>query len=130
MSREMKRHDTADPITGTAYQEDPVTGALTRADLTVFQTIRYQMKVPGANTFVGGTAVDIEKTEGAGQTAADGLPLNRGRWRYQQTDDDVDTSGGYAAELECVLANGKKVHFPSREQDNPTVTISNDIDNA
>lgn len=125
MPREMKRHDTADPITFTCRDANG------RVDLRVFSTITFQMKVAGAQQWIGGAAVNIELAEGGGGTdPTDSLPVNRGKGRYVQTDGDVDTAATYVAEVECVLANGKKVHFPSRESANETVTIGNDLDNA
>jgi hypothetical protein len=130
MPRTLKRHDTADPISGTAFDTDPTTGAKRRADLTVFQTITFQMKLPAVSEVVEGVAECVETVDGPGALQPDGLPLNRGKWRYAQVDADVDTLGGFKVELECELANGKKVHFPSKEADNETITVEADLDNA
>ena len=117
MARTMKRHDTADPITGTASDANgPV-------DLTVFETVTYQAKQDGSGTtplFEGPAIVVQEETSNV---------ADKGKWRYEQTDEDVSLSGGYKSELECVLPNGKKVHFPSA----PAVTdltINPDLDDA
>lgn len=133
MPREMKTHDTADPITGVARSTDPATGDLVRVDLTVFDSIEFQFRLPAADAVdvIGGPAVDVETVDGAGTPgllfAIDGLPENRGRFRYEQVDADVDTSGIYNTELECVLGT-KKVHFPSKEAENDTLTLGHDLD--
>jgi hypothetical protein len=135
MPRTIKRHDTADPITGTVRQTDrvigsPTFGQLIRADLTAFVTLNFQIKVEGAPTVVTGVAVNVEVADGPGANQPDGLPLNRGKFRYEQVDGDVDTTSVYDVELECILANGKKVHFPNSKVANDKLTIDDDLDNT
>ena len=121
----MKRHDTADPISGTARADGD------RIDLTIYDTVKVHMKIDGAGTYVEGVVEVLEDTLGGGGVdPEDGLPVNRGKWRYAQVDGDVDTAGVYDVELECVLSNGKKVHFPSAKADNDKLTIDEDIDDA
>ena len=115
MARTMKRHDTADPITGTASDANgPV-------DLTVFETVTYQARQePGAALIEGEVVVIQTET---------GLLADKGKWRYEQSDEDVSVAAGYKSELECVLANGKKVHFPSAASV-VDLTIVPDLDDA
>ena len=116
MPRVLKRHDTADPITGTASDENgPV-------DLTVYESVTFQAAIDGSPAVIEGEVVVIE--------AETDDEADRGKWSYEQTDADVSVAGTYDVELECVLANGKKVHFPSAEADNPQLTIDTDLDNA
>lgn len=122
MPRTMKTFDDADPITGT------VTADGTRVDLSVYETINFHFKVDGAAEFVGGEAVDVETVDGEGGTdPEDELPVTRGRFRYEQLPADIDTAATYEVELECILANGKKVHFPNRKAENDTITLDPDL---
>lgn len=107
MSRTAKRHDTLDPLTGTALD-----GAGNPIDLTAFTTVTLFATDGGANTFSGACSA----------ANADGT------WEYQQTDLDMSVIGTYDIELECVTAGGEKVHIPNEAAENPTLTIDPDID--
>ena len=109
--RTMKRHDTADPITGTASDADgPV-------DLTQFDTVTFMAKIVDGPTIF----------EGEASYVTDGTD---GKWKYEQVDADVSVANTYKCELECVRLDGKKVHFPSTEAANPELLIEPDLDNA
>jgi hypothetical protein len=128
MPRTMKTFDTADPITGVVTATDPITGVTSRADLTVYDAINFHFKVEGASVYVGGTAIDVETADGSGGIdPADGLPVNRGRFRYEQVPSDVDTAAIYNCELECILVDGRKVHFPNDKAEDDQITITNDL---
>lgn len=111
MARTIKRHDTADPITGTASVPGGPNGGT--VDLTIYTTVKFQAKGAGGTIF-GGT-VSAKNADGT--------------WTYSQVDADVSTADIYGCELECTLANGKKVHFPNEQSENPVLTIDEDIDN-
>jgi hypothetical protein len=100
-----------------------------RADLTRFETVNFHFKVDGATEFAGGEAEVVETVDGEGGTAGDGLPVNRGKFRYFQTDTDVDLADVYETELEGVMANGKKTHWPNKKSMNDKLTIDPDISN-
>lgn len=107
--RTIKRHDTADPITGIASDDNgPV-------DLTVFDVVRFQASGGETPILFGG---EVEEAN------ADGT------WVYQQTDEDVSIPGEYVCELECEMLDGKKIHFPNTASANPTLTIDADLDDA
>ena len=106
MARTAKRHDTLDPISGTALD-----GAGNPIDLTVFSSVLL-FATNGTKTFSGPLT-----TRNA-----------NGTWTYAQTDVDMDTEGEFDLELECVMASGKKVHIPSEAAENPVLTIDPDID--
>lgn len=110
-ARTMKRHDTADPITGKATSDDEPDGV----DLTVFTTVKFQAKadVDGVETLVGGAVTDAN---------ADGT------WSYDQDDTDVSGAGLYDCELECITSGGKKVHFPNKKSANPQIEVDEDLD--
>lgn len=127
MPRTLKVGDTVDPITGTARATDSATGNLVRMDLTVFESVEVHLKVAGATDGVGGVVTVLEQA-GEETDPSDGLPINRGKWSYAQTDADVDTTGVYKVELKCTLANGKVVHVPNTAGTNETVTIDPNID--
>jgi hypothetical protein len=127
MPRTLKVGDTADPITGTAKVTNPSTGQLVRADLTIYEKVEISFKIPGALDGVGGQVVVLEQ-DGEETDPADGLPVNRGKWRYDQTDTDVDTSGGYKVELKGTLSNGKVIHWPNTAAANEALTIDPNID--
>ena len=111
VARTMKRHDTADPITGTVTSTDEPGGV----DLTVFETVEFSAKatVDGIEVVVGGEVSEAN---------ADGS------WVYEQLDEDVSEAGLYECEIECTLANGKKVHFPNAKAENPQIQIDEDLD--
>lgn len=109
--RTLKTHDTADPITGTCLVgETPV-------DLTVYATVTF---------FAKATVDEIEVLVSGvcSQANADGT------WVYDQLDADVAQAGLYECELECELANGKKVHFPNTQAANPELQLDADLDGA
>lgn len=110
-SRIMKRHDTADPITGRVSAPGGPNGGT--VDLTTFGTVKFQAKTATGGV-IGGTVTSKN---------ADGT------WTYQQVDADVSTAGIYGCEIECTLANGRKVHFPNEAADNPVLQIDTDLDN-
>jgi hypothetical protein len=107
VSRIAKRHDTLDPLSGTATD-----GTGNPIDLTVFTSVKLFATDGGANTFSG------ECT----QKNADGT------WTYEQSDLDMSVVGTYDIELECTTAGGDKVHIPNEAAENPTLTIDPDID--
>ena len=109
MARTMKRHDTADPITGTAMAGGSA------VDLSVYSTVEFHAKttVGEAELIIGGTVTEAN---------ADGS------WVYAQGTADVAQEGIYDCELECVTPGGLKIHFPSAEADNPKLTIDPDLD--
>lgn len=125
----MKRHDTLDPFTGIVRAD----GVRVQLNAFASMTLMYSLKVNPLEVLEL-PAVNVEVVDGPGvageQNALDGLPENRGRWRAVQTDVEVDTAGVYEMELECVTAGGKKVHFPSRKEDNETLNIDADLDDA
>lgn len=110
MARTMKRHDTADPITGTVSAPGGPNGGT--VDLTVYTTVKFHMKTAGG-AVIGGT---VSSRDAAGN------------WTYQQIDADVSESGVYGCEIEGTLANGRKVHWPSDATLNPALTITDDVD--
>lgn len=110
MARTMKRHDTADPITGTVSAPGGPNGGT--VDLTIYSTVKFHARTTGG-AVVGGTVTSKDAA---------------GNWSYQQLDADVSDAGIYGCEIECTLANGRKVHFPSDAADNPVLTITEDVD--
>jgi hypothetical protein len=106
MPRTAKRHDTLDPITGTATKNgSPV-------DLTVFTSVTFFALHEDGQTIITGLCSDANSD---------------GTWEYQQDDADMSLAGDYSCELECV-APGGKVHFPSSQEDNPVLTVDPDVD--
>jgi hypothetical protein len=108
IARTMKRHDTADPITGIASSgSGPV-------DLTVYTTVNFWAKT-ATGTVVGGEVTDAN---------ADGTFV------YEPTAGDVGTEGMYDMELECITASGKPVTFPNAKAANPQLQIDEDLNDA
>lgn len=122
--RTMKRNDTYEPITGIASTPAG------RVDLGQFTALMFRAKasVAGASVTVAGVAEDVETVDGSGGIDPDdGLPVNRGRYRYQQIAADTAISGLYEIELECALQDGRLVTFPNAKASNPTIQIDDDI---
>jgi hypothetical protein len=109
--RTLKRHDTAEPITGKATSDSEPDGV----NLTVFETVNLHFKTAPSGPVQGGVVA---------QANVDGTYV------YEQIDTDVSVAGLYEVELECILANGKKVHFPNVKAENPKLTIDEDLDDS
>lgn len=111
VERVMKRHDTAEPITGTVRAGTPAVAV----DLSVYQTVEMTAKaeINGVETIITGECT---------------LGDDDGEWIFEQTDEDVSDAGVYEVEIECTLANGKKVHFPNAKASNPSLQIDEDLD--
>jgi len=136
-SRWSKRDDTWEPVTGRVFD---VNGPV---DLRT-ATLRFLGKATTGNVTtlidsddpLHGECINVEDADGSIPTeelewpVGSGdfitVPVNRGRWTYEQSEAAVSVAGLYELEIEATKT-GNKLTFPNKQADNPGWQIDPDI---
>jgi hypothetical protein len=107
---EYKTGDTWPPITGTVSDANGV------VDISSAASLRFIAK---SGAFV---------IAGAAENLDDGQPANAGKWKYTWGANDLANAGEYECEIEITWSAGVIETFPSKDSNNPTFAVTDDLD--
>jgi hypothetical protein len=107
---EYKTGDTFPAISGT------ISDANGPVNIFAASSIRFIAKT--GSTVIAGAATKIDDNT---------VPL-RGKWSYSWGPSDLLAAGTYTCELEVTWSTGVIETFPSKDTNNPTFTVSADLD--